>query len=366
MMTISQPIQNLSVCVVLMALSGLLRVVATMVLAYPDFIARQNGDQHGRGVCYIAVHVFLLTIAAVISVVGTFFGPVSIAIPVQTGSQLLFNVIAMGIVLKMRAFNKAQRTGTYVVFFSVLSLIDAGPDTQDGQDVMELLSHPVASAWSIFVSISLVSAAIGTIQLLRHENEARRADQDRQDENEENDMTNYYRKDSFFVLLAGVTLSNVAMATSGKALSSVRGFQFVVAFTYYLVSSLLGLVFSVTSATACDQGFFTPACSVALVVVNFLTGLIIWEDWRVMDTWVGYICACLLMCCGVYLLAEIDILEQYLVKRTASIVRHGVAEVSAQDTNTDPSQEPLINNGVGFADSEGNDAQADCFIEQVV
>jgi hypothetical protein len=43
----------------------------------------------------------------------------------------VFNVIAMGIILKMRAFDKAQYTGgTYVVFFSVLSLIDVVPGTQ--------------------------------------------------------------------------------------------------------------------------------------------------------------------------------------------------------------------------------------------
>jgi hypothetical protein len=361
-MTTSQPVQNLSICVALMTLSGFLRVVATMVLAYPDFVAKRNGDQSGRGVWYIAIHVLLLSIAAVISVVGTFYGPVSIAIPVQTGSQLLFNVIAMGLILKMRAFNKAQRTGTYVVFFSVLSLIDVGPGTQDGQNVMKLLSHPVAAAWAIFVAIGLVVAAIGTIQLLRKENHNERIEDRRNVESEENDDRSF-RKDSFLVLLAGVTLSNVAMATSGKALGYLRGIYLVIAFIYYFVSSLLGLLFSVTSATTCDQGFFTPASSVALVVVNFITGIIIWEDWQVMDTWVGYICACLLMCCGVYLLAEIDILEQYLVKRTATIVRHGVAE-SSQDT-TDPLRETLLD-ARGLVSAVGGTTQENCDSEHEV
>jgi hypothetical protein len=36
----------------------------------------------------------------------------------------------------------------------------------------------------------------------------------------------------------------------------------------------------------------------------------------------GYIiCACLLKCCEVYLLAEIDLLKQYLVRKIASIAR---------------------------------------------
>jgi hypothetical protein len=236
-MTTSEPVQNLSVCVALMTLSGFLRVVATMILAYPDFVAKRNGNPIGRGVCYIAMHVLFLSIAAVISVVGTFYGPVSIAVPVQTGSQLLFNVIAMGLILKMRAFDKAQRTGTYVVFFSVLSLIDVGPGTQDGQNVIKLLSHPVAAAWTIFVAIGLVVAAIGTIQLLREENQNERilrVEDNRRNvlDSEENDDRYCFRSNySFLILLAGVTLSNVAMATAGKALGYLRGTHLAIAFT---------------------------------------------------------------------------------------------------------------------------------------
>jgi hypothetical protein len=336
-----------------MVFSGFLRVVATMVLAYPEYIAKKNGDPSetsSRRSIYIAIHVGLLAIAAVVSIVGSVHGPVSIAVPVQTGSMLLFNVIAMGLVLKMRTFDKVQRTGTYVTFFSVLSLIDVGPSTQDGQDVVKLLSHPGAMTWSLFVSAGLIMSTMGTIQLLKGERE------NEEDGNSSrhvsiggdnsilgsnnsilvvgttnnNNTTNNSlgEKESFMILLVGATLSNVAMATSGKCLGYLTGFQFSIAFLYYVVAALLGLLFSVTSATACDQGIFTPACSVALVIVNWFTGILIWEDWRVMDTWVGYICACLLMCCGVYLLAEIDLLEQYLVRKTTRMVRLPENEIS--------------------------------------
>jgi hypothetical protein len=348
-----------------MVVSGFLRVVATMVLAYPEYIAKNNGDStesSSRRPIYIAIHVGLLAIAAVVSIVGSVHGPVSIAVPVQTGSALLFNVIAMGLVLKMRTFDKVQRTGTYVVFFSVLSLIDVGPSTQDGQDVVKLLSHPGAMTWSLFVSAGLIMSTMGTIQLLKG---GRANEEDGNSSrhvsiggdnsilgsnnsilvvggnNSTTTNNSLGEKEYFLILLVGATLSNVAMATSGKCLGYLTGIQFSIAFLYYVAAALLGLLFSVTSATACDQGIFTPACSVALVIVNWFTGILIWEDWRVMDTWVGYICACLLMCCGVYLLAEIDLLEQYLVRKTTRMVRLVPEDEISQGPLAGPLQETI-------------------------
>jgi len=127
--------QSLPLCIAFAAASGLLRVCATMALAYPDYLEKQrqrqtaaaasssseqattttaddNGDGSSSKAKFIAVHLFILLIAAILSIVSNIYGPVSISVPIQTGSCLLFNVAAMGIVLKMRAFNKAQRTGT--------------------------------------------------------------------------------------------------------------------------------------------------------------------------------------------------------------------------------------------------------------
>ena len=77
-----------------------------------------------------------------------------------------------------------------------------------------------------------------------------------------------------------------------------------------------------------------------------------------MTTWVGYICSILLMCCGVYLLAEIDLFEKYLVQRTADMViqvvdpqhqnRTGARGLDSEDSDSSQSQlergltEPLI------------------------
>lgn len=143
----SESSQSLPVCVAFAAASGFLRVCATMVLAYPEYLEKKrrrprpqrqtdpeittiNDEDDNSGInssscsgsriVFIAAHLLILMVAAILSIVSTIYGPVSISVPVQTGCCLLFNVAAMGIVLKMRAFDKAQRTGTCKLVLSML------------------------------------------------------------------------------------------------------------------------------------------------------------------------------------------------------------------------------------------------------
>lgn len=310
----AEPTQSLPLCILFASISGLLRVCATMLLAYPDFLEKKKGSPPRSKVIYIVFHLVILAIAAVLSIAATIYGPVSIAVPVQTGACLLFNVVAMGIVLQMRAFDKAQRTGTYVVFFSILSLIDVGPGIQDGQKALSLLSSTDSILWSLLVTALMVFAGVGTVVLVRSGSDATSA----------NSMfMSWFNLNATLILALGTTMSNVAMATSSKAFASLHGFAFAVAVLYYLMATFLGVLFSIVSSTACDQGIFTPLSSVALIVTNMVTGIIIWEDWKVIDTWIAYVCACLLMSCGVYLLAEVDILEFFSRKALANIVNDG-------------------------------------------
>ena len=352
----TEPSQSLPVCIAFAAASGLLRVCATMVLAYPDYLEKkqqqqQQQQQHrsepdiatnnddsddnngasGSGsnsskVKFIAAHLLILLIAAILSIVSTIYGPVSISVPIQTGSCLLFNVAAMGILLKMRAFNKAQRTGTYIVFLSILSLVDVGPGVQEGQDALQLLSAPAAIFWTLLITFLIVFAGVGTILLITTGSDSAASI---------SPLTHWFQSNATLILAIGVTMSNVGMATASKTFASLRGGSFLAAFLYYLFTTILGVLFSVVSSTACDQGVFTPLSSVALIITNMVTGIVIWEDWKVIDTWVAYVCACFLMVCGVYLLAEIDLIEKYGRKALTNVVmqRRPSLTVSSSDMN---------------------------------
>jgi len=313
-----EPSQSLPLCILLSSISGVLRVCATMVLAYPDYLAKKSGIPSTTGsTLYIAAHLLILGVAAVLSIFGTIYGPVSIAVPVTTGVCLLCNVIAMGIVLRMRAFDKAQRTGTYVVFFAILSLVDVGPGVQDGQDALDLLSTPLASFWSLLVTVLMILSAVGTVQLLRDGTTA------------SSPSSSWSKANATLILATGCTMSNVGMATASKTFATLQGLAFDAALLYYLMATFLGVLFSVVSATACDQGIFTPLASVALIITNMMTGLLIWEDGKVLNTPLAYLCAVLLMCCGVYLLAEVDVLEKFSRKALATIVLPGETQMTS-------------------------------------
>ena len=120
------------------------------------------------------------------------------------------------------------------------------------------------------------------------------------------------------------------MATSGKLLGYFDGTNQLLAFLYYGFAALAGILFSVTSATACDQALFTPSSSVALIVVNLITGIVVWEDWKVLDTPIGYGCAIALMCCGVSLLASED-----MIPEQASEWRRNHSNTHAEDGTND-------------------------------
>lgn len=197
-----------------------------------------------------------------------------------------------------------------IVFFSILSLVDVGPDIQENQNALELLSTPIAILWTVLVTVLIVFAGVGTFLLMASGSESTAI----------SPWTLWFQKNATLILAIGTTMSNVGMATSSKTFGSLRGSAFLAALIYYLFTTLIGVLFSVVSATACEQGVFTPLSSVALIFANSVTGVVIWEDWKVVDTWIAYVCACFLMVCGVYLLAEIDLIERYGRKAVANAI----------------------------------------------
>eukprot|EP00977_Amphora_coffeiformis_P029098 scaffold38719_cov176-Amphora_coffeaeformis.AAC.3 len=347
--------QSLALCVLFSVLSGFVRVVATMVLAYPDFLEKQKRTTRPRGSessgsslldnddddaittasgssrntnssyahrkkWYLAAHLSLLLAAAILSILGNIRGPVSLAVPITTASNLLCNVAAMGIVLRMRSFDKAQRTGTYVVFFSVLSLMDVGPRIQPHQDAAQLLTTFPAILCIAAVTALMLWAAQETWNIWNDSPSPTQQPQQQQyGGNDGEDLRGNWKQT--MILLVGMTMSNVGMATSSKTFATLTGFAWFIAFIYYVATAALGVMFSVVSSTLCDQGIFTPLASVALIAVNMMLGMIIWQDHKAVDTWIAYLCCACLMCCGVYLLAEIDLVDQYWRSTVAETVR---------------------------------------------
>ena len=47
--------------------------------------------------------------------------------------------------------------------------------------------------------------------------------------------------------------------------------------------------------TLAEQKLFVPINAAMIVFINALTGILIWEDWRVVQSWLGYACVFLLL-----------------------------------------------------------------------
>jgi hypothetical protein len=60
-----------------------------------------------------------------------------------------------------------------------------------------------------------------------------------------------------------------------------------------------------------EQASFVPLNAVMTLFVNAITGIIIWEDWRVVGDWTGYVCVFLLFILGSgLLLGDLPLLSE--------------------------------------------------------
>ena len=116
---------SLPLCIGLSALGGLLEVLSTMALAYPEFKKKKGAEYsacHTRSM--LALNLALMAIASVAYIVGSWFGPVSLSVPTVMVAKLLFNLMVMGSVLHMDTFSKAQKVGTYCIAAAIITETD--------------------------------------------------------------------------------------------------------------------------------------------------------------------------------------------------------------------------------------------------
>ena len=89
---------SMSVCLSLSVLGSLSYVLGIMALAYPAFLVSQRGGQpfstcHNLG--FLALYALGQAGALFLPLVASWFGPVSILLPVYQASMLLWNLMLM-------------------------------------------------------------------------------------------------------------------------------------------------------------------------------------------------------------------------------------------------------------------------------
>lgn len=268
---------------------------STAVLAYPAAQASE-GIYWSDGALKLALAANLFfQICASMSgnLISTWFGPISITGPIFFAAQLLSNLLIFWIVLGLESFTKEMQIGTYVIAVAVALLVRVGPGVQEDQDFEELMLKPWAAIWALLLIIAMFLSAIplipGRLEVKGIKQQWKR---------------------SAVLLIARATAFALNL-TTGRAL-------ILKASEPWLVSSLIlkvisGIIYTraiVVQSTAVKQAVFVPLNTVTSLFVNAITGLIIWEDWKVVVDWTGYACIYLLFCLGIcLLLSHVTLLE---------------------------------------------------------
>ena len=234
----------------------------------------------------LAINIMLQIIASLSgNLFATWFGPVSIVGPVFFAAQLVANLIVFWIVLGLEAFSREMQIGTYIVVISVILLIVNGPGTQSyvNQTFEDFITRVYAFSWSILLLVGMMIT--GTYITFRDLH---------------NQQRQYVR---FAILLIARGTAFSLNLTTGKALVLSQSKSWLI--TNIVIKILSGAIYTkaiVVQSTAVSQKTFVPINAVFIILVNALTGIIVWEDWRVVSSWLGYTCVFLLMALGCSLL----------------------------------------------------------------
>ena len=158
---------SMLLAVSLSMVGSLCYVCSLMSVAFPAFMVRtrRKGVQFpvwAQG-CFLVLYGLGQLGAAGFSTIASWFGPVSITLPVYMGSMLLWNLVVMTL-LQMQSFTKSQQVGTLVLVVATTMLIDAGPTAESSsKSAAELFFNPVAIFWTLVMLVVWGFACAGMV-----------------------------------------------------------------------------------------------------------------------------------------------------------------------------------------------------------
>jgi hypothetical protein len=230
--------QSIPLAILLSSLNGLFCVLANFALSYPDYLAKKGkkpfaGYKHSYGVWTN----FMFQNLSEVGSVATWFGPVSLCVPVGLGSMLLLNMLFYGLLVPINHFTKDMRVGTYVIAVAIVLLPVDGPGAQDNQDIISLLMKPYALGWTIFI----LGVLFYTSFLLFFK-----------------DLKSYPSLKASLILIISQGAAVVVYNTAAKMFVIVRGWKLGVAIAVWFLGSASLTVSSMVAAVACDQSKYVP------------------------------------------------------------------------------------------------------------
>jgi hypothetical protein len=207
-------------------------------------------------------------------------------------------MLIVGTVLKMTDYTKEQVIGTICITCAILMLPDVGPQEQPVEDVMVLIGAPLAVIWTIVLFAATIASCLGMVFLFR--------------------MTEPPALSSLVVCLAAQVVSAVIGTSVSKMFPLAPGLVVLVVFIVLAIFfALINVVSLVLAAKTCDQSIFVPAQTCATLLINMVTGLVVWEDYTGITMPLAYVMVYCVMLLGIALLAPND--EMTIYKNTKKL-----------------------------------------------
>jgi hypothetical protein len=292
--------QNIFICVTFAALGGILEVFATVCLAYPAARIAQGYEwSDAKLKACLAANIFFQILASLSgNLFAPWYGPVSIVGPIFFAAQLLANLVMFWRVLGIEAFSREMQIGTYIIVVSVVLLLDSGPTTQEySQSFEEMIRDPVAAVWSALLVVGMALSGIFVVK-------ARLGG-----------LQQFQEKDARFkfgvLLVARATAFSLNLTSSKAFLIETTPAGYAVSVVVKIVSGAIYTVAIIVQSTAVEQRSFVPLNAAGTIVFNAVTGMLLWEDWKVVQSWPGYSCVFLLLGLGcTLLLGDLSLLQE--------------------------------------------------------
>lgn len=179
-----------------------------------------------------------------------------------------------------------MQVGTYVIVVSTILLPIVGPGIQEGQNAQYLLSKGYAIVWSLILLGGMLGSSIYVFSLLPCTK-----------------ISNCKMYMKFIVLLVARSTCFTLNLTASRVFILQPGIALIV--LSIIIKIVSGAIYTwaiVVQSTEVVQSKFVPLNATCLMLLNAITGIIIWQDWRVIESWTGYVCVFLLLALASYLL----------------------------------------------------------------
>jgi len=306
--------QSLPIALSLAALGGFCNVIATVTLVYPKTKA-ERGEQPWSSCALrsaLIANIFFQFLNSAANVVASWFAPISIVIPTVVACQLLFNMVLFGSILSTERFPKDLRVGTFFVALAVILLPIVGPKSQENQDILLLLLRPKSMVWMAILCIVMIVSFVAMVWTNSFKRKSETADQENRSalnfaSSDGEDRGKKFSTTAFMSNMLCQSTAGVLGASTSKMFVMVDGVVLAITIGVFVVTRVMHMVSIVYQANTVSQSKFVPMSVACTIICNAITGILIWEDWLTVQSYVGYAVIILQIILGIYLVSELDI-----------------------------------------------------------